>query len=259
MNIDDRAVVSPDADLADDVVVGPFSIIENDTVIGAGTKIESNVVIASGSRIGKNCHIFHSAVIGTAPQDLKYKGEKTRVEIGDNNVIREFCTINRGTTASEKTVVGSGCLIMTYTHIAHDCVIGNNVILSNAVNMAGHVAIDDWAIIGGMVPIHQFTRVGKHAFVGGGLRVDRDVPPYILAAGDPLGYKGLNSVGLRRRNFSQELRNKIKSVYKAIYLQNTNVTQALEYLKSDEESDPHILEIYTFIKSSKRGIISGMK
>jgi len=256
MNIDSRAIVNPEADIAEDVSIGPFSIIEEDVIIKSGTKIESNVVIAAGSRIGKNCRIFHSAVIGTIPQDLKFEGEYTNVYIGDNTTIREFCTINRGTKASGKTIVGSDCLLMIYVHIAHDCVIGDNVILSNTVNMAGHVQIDDYAIIGGVVPIHQFVHIGKYAFIGGGLRVDRDVPPYVLAAGQPLAYKGLNSVGLRRKNFPPELRSRIKSVYNTIYNKNMNVTQALEYLNADEEQTPEIQEIYRFIKSSERGIIS---
>ncbi|MFC1477421.1 acyl-ACP--UDP-N-acetylglucosamine O-acyltransferase [candidate division KSB1 bacterium] len=255
MRIDERAVIHPEASLADDIHVGPFSIIEQDVIIESGTKIESNVVIASGSRIGQNCRIFPGAVIGTIPQDLKFEGELTTVHIGNNTTVREYCTINRGTKESGKTVVGDDCLLMAYVHVAHDCVLGDHVILANAVNMAGHVSIDDWVIIGGLVPIHQFVRIGTHAFIGGGFRVDKDVPPYVMAAGQPLEYKGLNSIGLRRRNFSPALREKIKSVYRTIYRQGLNKSQALEQLGAEAEEVPEIQEIYRFIKGSERGLM----
>ena len=255
MRIDKRAIVSHDAELADDVTVGSFTIIEPDVHIDSGTSIASNVLIAQGSRVGKNCHIFHGAVIGTIPQDLKFKGEYTTVHIEDKTIVREYCTINRGTAESEKTIVGSQCLLMAYVHIAHDCVIGNNVILANAVNMAGHVSIDDYATVGGMVPIHQFVHIGKHSFIGGGFRVDKDVPPYILAAGNPLKYTGLNSIGLRRRQFSKETMAQIKSAYKVIYHSNMNTSQAIEQVKSDGKQTPEINEICQFIENSSRGII----
>lgn len=255
MNIDKNAVVSPDAELADDVEVGPFSIIDSDVQIGSGTTIASSVLIAPGTRIGKNCRIFHSAVIGTIPQDLKFEGEYTTVWIGDGTVVREFCTINRGTKDLNKTEVGSNCLLMAYVHVAHDCVIGENVILANAVNMAGHVSVDDNAIVGGIVPIHQFVRIGKHTFIGGGFRVDKDVPPYILAADQPLSYKGLNVVGLRRGKFDRKTIAAIKSAYKIIYLSNFNRTQALERLKPVADKTPEVMEIYNFVQGSNRGII----
>ncbi len=255
MIIDEKAIVNPNADIGEGVEIGPFAIVDDDVIIGKGTKIESHAVIRSGSRIGENCRIFHGAVIGSIPQDLKFKNEYSTVHIGNKTTVREYCTVNRGTEATGKTSVGSDCLLMAYAHVAHDCVLGNNVIISNSVNMAGHVLIDDFAIVGGITPIHQFVRIGKYAFIGGGLRCDRDVPPYILAADDPLTYKGLNVIGLRRRNFSQEMRSRIKNVYKAIYRKNMNLTQAFEHLKADEEKTPEILEIYNFIKNSKRGII----
>lgn len=256
MLVDPRAVVSPEAEIAEDVKIGAFSIIEPDVKIGPGTEIASNVVIASGSRIGKDNRFFHGAVIGTVPQDLKFAGERTTVEIGDNNTFREYCTVNRGTSETGRTKIGSGCLIMTYVHIAHDCVLGDNIILSNAVNMAGHVDIDDNAIIGGMSPIHQFVHIGKYAFIGGGEKVRKDVPPYIKAAGDPLSYKGINSVGLRRHGFEQETRSEIKEVYQTIFRKNMNITQALDSLKHEEETRPEIREIYRFIENSKRGLIT---
>ncbi len=255
MNIDKNAVVDKKAELADNVTVGPLAVIEGDTAIDSGTTVDSHAIISSGTRIGKNCRIFPGAVIGKVPQDLKFENEYTTVHIGDNTTIREYVTINRATKDRLKTDVGSDCLIMAYVHIAHDCAIGNNVIIANAVNMAGHVSIDDWAIIGGMVPIHQFVRIGKHAFVGGGFRCDRDIPPYVLAAGQPMIYKGLNSVGLRRRSFSKELRNNIKNVYKTIYQSNLNVSQGLEELNLKESDIPELQEIYRFYSESERGVI----
>jgi len=253
--IDSRAVVSPKAEIAEDVEIGPFSIIEADVIIESGTRISSCSLIASGSRIGKNCSISHGAVIGTLPQDLKFGGEYTTVQIGENTVIREFCTINRGTKATHITFVGSHCLLMIYSHIAHDCHIGNNVILANSVNMGGHVVIEDYVIVGGVVPIHQFVRIGKHSFIGGGFRVDRDVPPYILAAGYPLKYMGLNIVGLKRRNFSKESLAAIKSAYRLIYQANLNRSQALEQIKNSDLKTPEVDDIYNFIINSERGII----
>ncbi len=255
MEIDKRAIVSPDAEIADDVIIGPYSIIESDVKIGSGTRIESCAVIASGSRIGKNCRIFHSAVIGTIPQDLKFEGEYTTVQIGDGTIIREFCTINRGSKVLNTTIVGSNCLIMAYAHIAHDCVIGNNVIIANAVNMGGHVSIDDFASVGGVVAIHQFVRIGKHSFVGGGFRAIQDVPPYILAAGYPLNFEGLNVVGLRRKKIGRETLSILKNAYKIIYQSGLNTSQALEKIKNIEKQTPELKYIYDFISNSIRGII----
>jgi UDP-N-acetylglucosamine acyltransferase len=253
--IDSHAIVSPKAELAGDVEVGPFTIIEPDVIIDSGSRLASCALIASGTRIGKNCTIFHSTVIGTVPQDLKFEGEYTTVQIGDNTIIREFCTVNRGTKSTGQTIIGSNCLLMTYSHVAHDCHIGNNVILANSVNLAGHIIIEDYVAIGGVVPIHQFVRIGKHSFIGGGFRVDRDVPPYILAAGYPLKYMGLNVVGLRRRNFSSETIAAIKSTYRIIYQSNLNRSQALEQIKNSKLKTPEIDDIYYFISQSERGII----
>lgn len=254
-NIHATAIVNKKADIDSSVIVGPFSIIEEDVIVAEGTVIASNVLLDNGTRIGKKCKIFKGAVLSTDPQDLKYKGEKTTLEIGDNTVIREYCTLNRGTTHSYKTSIGNNCLLMAYVHVAHDCHIGNNVILANAVNMAGHVTIDDFASIGGMDPIHQFVRVGRQVFVGGGYRVDKDVPPYILAAGDPLTYAGLNVVGLTRRGFSQETLSHIKKAYKLIYRSKLNVSQALTRIEEELEMTPEIKYIVDFIRTSERGII----
>jgi len=256
MNIHPTAIVSPKAELVDNVAVGPFTIIEDNVIIGRDTKIESNVLIASGARIGVDCKIHHGAVISTVPQDLKFAGEETTLEIGDRTVVREYASLSRGTDYHWKTTVGSDCLIMAYVHIAHDCIIGNNVILANAINMAGHITIEDYATIGGIVPIHQFVTIGQYAFIGGGYRVPKDVPPYILASNEPLSYSGLNVVGLKRRGFKTETINKIKQAYRTIYRSEFNISQALSHLKN-EENIPEVENIITFIEKSERGIIRG--
>ncbi len=254
-NIHPTAIVDPDAQLGEDVTVGPYSIIQNDVIIGDGCQIASHVLIHAGTRMGKRCRVFNGAVLGTDPQDLKYAGEKTTLEIGDNTTIREFCTLNRGSAHRMKTVVGSNTLLMAYVHIAHDCIIGNHVILANAVNMAGHVTIEDYASVGGMTPIHQFVRIGKHAFVGGGLRVPKDVPPYILAADEPLTYEGINRVGLSRRGFSPETMMKLRQAYKLLYRSGLNVSQALSQIEATVELIPEVQDIIQFIRTSERGII----
>ena len=205
------AYVNPQAKLADNVVIEPFVTIHKNVEIGEGTWIGSNVTIMEGARIGKNCRIFPGAVISAIPQDLKFGGEVTTVEIGDNVTIRECVTINRGTNASGKTVVGNNCLIMAYVHIAHDCILGNDVILANAVQLAGHVEIGDSAIIGGLSAVHQFVKIGPHVMVSGGSLVRKDVPPYTKAAREPLSFEGVNSVGLRRRGYTSEKINEIHS------------------------------------------------
>jgi len=253
--IDPRAVVSPEAELAEETVVGPFSIIEADVVIGRGTQIGSQVLIASGTRIGESCRIHHGAVVGTIPQDLKFEGEETTLEIGDRTVIREYATLNRGTRDRWRTRIGSDSLLMAYVHVAHDCLIGDHVVLANGVNMAGHVIIEDWASVGGLVPIHQFVRIGQHAFIGGGYRVPKDVPPYILAAGEPLRYAGLNAVGLKRRGFTEEKLRPLRRAYRLIYKSNLNVTQALAAIESEVEMTEEVRRVVEFIKASERGII----
>jgi len=252
--VDSTVIISKNASIGNDVKIGPYAHIMDDVVIGDGTEIGSHVVLAPGTRIGKNCKIFHHAVLGEIPQDLKFEGEYTTVEIGDNTTIREFVTINRGTKATWKTIIGSNCLLMAYSHVAHDCRIGDNVILANAVNLGGHVEIEEWAILGGMVGVHQFVKIGQHSFVGGGFRVTKDVPPYILAAGEPLRYEGLNIVGLRRRKFSREAISGIKRAYRLIYGSNLNVLQAVEELER-EDCCPEVRNILEFMKKSSRGII----
>ena len=255
ISIHPTAIVDDKAEIDSNVAIGPYSVVQEDVIIGDGCQIGSHVLINAGTRMGKNCRVFTGAVLGTDPQDLKYAGEKTTLEIGDNTTVREFCTLNRGSSHRLKTVVGSQTLLMAYVHIAHDCIIGNNVILANAVNMAGHVTIEDFASVGGMTPIHQFVRIGKHSFIGGGLRVPKDVPPFILAAGEPLTYEGINKVGLSRRGFSSEVMLQMRRVYKLIYRSKLNVSQAVNQIESTMEIIPEIQEIIEFIKASERGII----
>jgi UDP-N-acetylglucosamine acyltransferase len=255
VKIHDSAIVHPDAILGDDVQIGPFSIIEEDVVIKEGTKIGSHVLIASGTRLGKQSEVFQGAVLGTVPQDLKFSGEKTTLEIGDHSTIREYATLNRGTTDRKKTVVGNNCFLMAYSHIAHDCVIGNNVIIANAVNMAGHVVIEDFAGVGGLTPIHQFVRIGKHSFIGGGLRVSKDVPPFTLAMGEPLQFGGLNSVGLKRRGFTSETLSVIKVAYRYIYRQRLNLEEALDKIEQELEPLEEVKYIVSFFRESERGVI----
>ena len=255
ISIDSRAAVSPKAQLGDNVVVGPFSVVEDNVVIGQGTEIGSNVLIANGARIGKECRIHHGAAVGTIPQDLKFRGEESTLEIGDHTTIREFVTLNRGTGRQGKTTIGHHCFIMAYAHVAHDCAVGSHVILANAVNMSGHVLIEDHVVMGGLVGIHQFVRVGCHAMIGGGYRVSKDVPPYVLAGQEPLMYQGLNVVGLRRRNFAPEVIGNIEGAYKYIYHENLNVTQAIAKIKAELPMTEEVKHIVDFVERSSRGII----
>ncbi len=254
-HIHPTAIVHPQAQLGENVVVGPFTVIEADVMIGNEVQIASHVLIHSGTRIGNKCRIFKGAVLGTDPQDLKYAGEPTTLVIGDETTVREFCTLNRGSSHRHQTVIGKKCLLMAYVHVAHDCILGDNVILANAVNMAGHVTIEEYVSIGGMTPIHQFVKIGRHAFVGGGLRVNQDVPPYILAAGEPIQFAGINRIGLTRRGFSAETLSRLKQVYKLIYRSGLNTTQALQQIEATIEPAAEVKYVVDFIKSSERGII----
>ncbi len=255
MNIHPTAIVDPKAELGKDISIGPFTIINEGTLIGDNVQIGSNVLIDSGTIIGKNCRIHHGAVLGSPPQDLKFGGEKTFLEIGENTVIREYATLNRGTKHRGKVTVGSNCFIMIYAHIAHDCIVGNNVILANSVNLAGHVTIEDYAIIGGVVPVHQFTKIGAHSIIGGGFRVPKDVPPYILAGGYPLRYMGLNIIGLKRRNFPENTLLTLRKACRILFQSKYNTTQAVEKIKSEIEPIPEIQHLLEFIEKSERGII----
>jgi UDP-N-acetylglucosamine acyltransferase len=251
------AYVNPQAKIANNVVIEPFVNIEKNVVVEEGTWIGSNVTIMEGARIGKNCRIFPGAVIAAIPQDLKYNGEETIVKIGDNTTVREFATINRGTKANLETVVGNNCLLMAYCHVAHDCIIGDNVILANAATLAGHIRIDDWAIIGGLAAVHQFVQIGAHAIISGGSLVRKDVPPFTKAAREPLSYVGVNSIGLRRRGFTNDQINHIQDIYRYIYLKNLNVTQAVNFIEAEIPASQEKDEILSFIALSTRGIMKG--
>jgi len=248
------AIIDPKAQIGNNVEIGPFSIIGPKVILQDGVKISSNVVIDGRTTIGKGCRIFHSAVIGTEPQDLKYAGEDTAVEIGEYTTIREFATINRSSNIEQPTLVGSYCLLMIYTHVAHDCKLGGRVILANSVNLAGHVIIENNATIGGLTPVHQFVHIGCFAFIGGLSRVTQDVAPYTRGASVPYKTVGLNSVGLRRSNFSAETRVTLKKLYKIFYNSNLNTAQALEKIKSEIEMIDEVKHFVEFVENSERGI-----
>ena len=249
------AIIHKSAVLGTNVKVGPYSVIENDVTIGDDCKIGNFVTICSDTSIAEGCHILHCSSIGEIPQDLKFDGEKTDLIIGDNTTIREFCTLNRGTLESNKTQIGSNVLLMAYVHIGHDCCIKNDVILANGVQLGGHVIIDDYAIVGGLTPVHQFCRIGKHSLVGGGLRVVQDIPPYIIANGQPLRFSGINIIGLRRKKFTSNQRTNIKRAYKLLYNSNYNISQATEKIENTLNKSTEISIILNFIESSKRGLI----
>lgn len=251
------AYVHPGAKIAKNVVVEPFTTIHNNVIIGEGTWIGSNVTIMEGARIGKNCNIFPGSVISAPPQDLKYQGEDTIAEIGDNTTIRECVTINKGTTDRMKTKIGKNCLIMAYCHVAHDCIVGDNCIFSNNTTLAGHITVGDHVILAGMTAVHQFCSIGNHAFVTGGSLVRKDVPPYVKAAREPLSYVGINSVGLRRRGFTTEKIREIQNIFRILYQKNYNNTQAAEIIEAEMEATTERDEILQFIKNSHRGIMKG--
>lgn len=256
-NISNLAYVHPNAKIGENVTVEPFAYIAGDVEIGEGSWIGPNSTIYDGARIGKNVKIFNGASISAVPQDLKYKGEPTLTKIGDNTVIREGVTLNKGTTANNETTIGENCLIMAYVHVAHDCVIGNNCIIVNNVQLAGHIIIDDWAMIGGTSAVQQFIRIGAHSFVTGGALVRKDVPPYTKAAREPLCYCGINSVGLRRRGFTNEQINDIADIYRTLYLKGLNTNQALDKIELEHNPSKERDEIINFIRNSSKGILRG--
>ena len=249
------SVISKKAQIGKNVSIGPYCIIEDNVIIGDNTTIDSHTIIKEYTEIGENCNIFSHCVIGEVPQDKKYNGEKSKLVIGNNNTIREFCTLNRGTEESGCTKIGNNCLFMAYVHVAHDCDLKDDIILANGVQLGGHVTIDNYGIVGGMTPVHQFCKIGMHSFIGGGLRVVQDVPPYIIANGEPLKFSGINILGLRRRKFSSNQRDNIKKAYKLIYNSNYNISQATEKIENTFNIDNSIKDILDFIKSSSRGLI----
>ncbi len=253
----DLAYIHPEAKIGKDVKIEAFAWIDKNVEIGDGTWIGPNTTIMQGARIGKDCKIFPGAVVSAIPQDLKFKGEETTAEIGDNTTLRECVTVNRGTASKGKTVVGNNCLLMAYVHIGHDSFLGNNIIISNSTNVAGEIQIDDFAVISGDVQIHQFVHIGGHVMISGGSLVRKDVPPYVTVAHEPLSYVGVNSVGLRRRGFSNELIAHIQDIYREIFVKEQNVTQALKNIESDINQSNERDYILDFVRNSERGIIRG--
>ena len=255
MNISPLAVVDPGATIGENVQIDPFAVIEKDVVIGDNCHIFPHAVILNGARIGNNCRIFPGAVIAGIPQDLKFKGEITTAEIGNNTTIRECVTVNRGTASKGKTIVGNDCLIMAYSHVAHDCVVRDHVIIGNASQIAGEVDIDDYAIVSTLV--HQFSRISKHVMIQGGSRIGKDIPPYTLIGRDPIVYCGINIVGLRRRGFTNQQVYLIQDIYRTLYTRGLNNSDALKAIETEYEPSEERDLILNFIKSSKRGIVRG--
>ena len=250
--------IHPDAKIGANVEIGPFVTIYDDVEIGEGTRIYPNVTIFPGARIGRNCRIFPGAVIAAIPQDLKFHGEYTTAEIGDNTTLRECVTVNRGTAAKGKTVIGSNNLIMAYCHIAHDCILGNNIIISNSSQLAGEVIVDDNAVIGGGTLVHQFSHLGSYIMIQGGSHVNKDVPPYVPAAKSPISYVGLNLVGLRRRGFSSEKIEELQERYRRLFASDSNLSDALNMIEAEMPASTERNNIINFIRNSSRGVIKGI-
>lgn len=251
------AYVHPEAKIHPSVVIEPFVTIGPNVEIGEGTHIYSNVTIMEGARIGKNCNIYPGAVISGPPQDLKFKGEDTLAIIGDNTTIRECVTVHRGTASKGKTVVGSNCLIMAYCHVAHDCVVKDNVIMSNAVQLAGEVVVDEFAVVGGGALVHQFCHIGAHVILQGGALVNKDIPPFVKAGREPIAYAGVNSIGLRRRGYSNETIRDIQEIYRYLYLSGLNNSDAISRIEAELPASKERDEIILFVRNSNRGIIRG--
>lgn len=254
-----NSFIHPNAKIGKNVTINPFSYIDDNVEIGDNTIIGPNVSIFNGARIGHDCKIFPGAVISAIPQDLKYNGEDTTVEIGNHTIIRECVTINKGTSYANKTIIGSHCLLMAYVHVAHDCCLGDHIILANNVNLAGHVIVDDWAILEGLVAVQQFTRIGMHSFIAGGSLVRKNVPPYVKAAREPLSYVGVNNVGLKRRGFSSETINRIQDLYRVLFVKGYNNSNALEIIKNEFPNSPEKEAIIHFVEDSPNGIIKGLQ
>jgi len=249
------AVVSSDASIGENVEIGPYSIIENDVVIKDNCIIGSYVTLAEGVRLDKNVRIFNGAVLGTVPQDLKFGGEKTTLEIGEGTVIREFATLNRGTNDRGKSKVGKNCLIMAYAHIAHDCFVGDNCILVNGASLAGHIDVGKHVILSGNVLVHQFGKIGDYTMVEGGCKIKKDLPPYLLVMGEPARFSGLNKIGLSRKGFSKEMIQKISDAYRIIYREGLLLADALVKVEKEYSDVKEVMAIVDFIKGSKRGIV----
>lgn len=251
------AFVSPMAELADGVIVGPCALIDDDVYIGEGSRIDAFASVKRYTRMGRNNHVFSYAMVGEVPQDLKFHGEESWLEIGDNNNIREFATLHRGTEGGGSlTRVGDNCLLMAYTHIAHDCILGSSIVMSNNASLAGHVHVDDYAIIGGLSGVHQFCRIGTHAFVGGTTGIGKDLPPYLMAVGERADITGPNIVGLRRMRLGSSVVSAIKGAYKRIWLSGIPRQEALALVEQEYANVPQVQEIIAFVRSSQRGVLS---
>jgi UDP-N-acetylglucosamine acyltransferase len=257
MNHHPLSNIHPDAIIGENVSVGPFVTIDKNVIIGDSTQIYPNAVIFEGARIGRNCRIFPGAVISGIPQDLKFAGEETTCEIGENTTIRECVTVNRGTIAKGKTIVGDNCLLMAYSHIAHDCVIKDHVIIGNASQLAGEVEVDDFAILSGGTLVHQFSRIGKHVMIQGGSRLGKDIPPYITAGREPITYSGINVIGLKRRGFTNEQIGNIQEIYRVLYQSGLNNTDAVKQIQTNIPDSEEKENILSFVIGSQRGIIRG--
>ena len=255
--ISKQANVHAGVKIAKNVTIEGFATIYEDVEIGEGSWIGPNVVVMNGARIGKNVQIFPGAVISGDPQDLKFEGEITTAEIGDNTIIREYVTINKGTKANDRTVVGKDCLIMSYVHIAHDCVLQDRVILGSYAGLAGEVEVDNWAIISPGSLVHQFVRIGAHVMIQGGSKVGKDVPPFIMAGREPVSFTGINSIGLRRRGFTNDTIYAIQEAYRIIYQRGLNISDAIEFVEANLPASKERDEIVLFSRKSKRGIIRG--
>ena len=249
------ASIHPEAKIGKNVEIGPFVTIDRDVIIGDNCIIDSNATICRYTQLGNNCHVFPSAVIGAIPQDLKFRGEETWTIIGDNCVLREFVTIHRGTASKGKTIVGNNNLIMAYCHVAHDCILHDNIIMSNATQLAGEVEVDDFAIIGGGTLVHQFSHIGAHCMIQGGSKINKDIPPYIIAAREPIAYCGINSIGLNRRGYTPEQIHTIQDAYRMIYQEGMNTTQALDKIEATLPESAERDIILNFVRNSTRGIV----
>lgn len=251
--------IHPRAKIGENTVIQAFATVEDDVEIGKNCRIGANAVIMSGTRIGDNCRVFPGAVLGAIPQDLKFKNEYSTLQIGNNVTIREYCTLNRGTEALGTTIVEDDCLLMAYVHVAHDCIIGRRSILANNVTLAGHIEIGEYCVLGGMVAVHQFVRIGKHSMVGGGSLVRKDVPPYVKAAREPLSYVGVNSIGLRRRGFSQEKIHHLQDIYRILYVKGNNIRRATDIIETTVDATDEREEILQFLEKASRGLMRGFK
>ena len=249
------AIVSRNAEVDADVEVGAFAIIGDNCVVPAGCIIAPRATLERNVTLGQNVQVGMGTILGGPPQDLKFAGEETTVEIGDGTVIREYTTINRGTSQSFKTTVGRNCLLMSYVHLAHDCHIGNNVILSNVAQLAGHVTVEDKAIVSGLCAVHQFVRIGRHSFIGGCSRVSKDIPPFLKAVGNPVKLYGLNTVGLQRSGIDETTIRELKRAYRLLFRSEMNVTQAIERVHGEIEPLPEVQELIRFVEASERGVV----